>query len=53
MVKLKVAVKQLAHAINCFINTAETKLYTLLNRRYLVTIQVRGKLFNPLLAVML
>ena len=32
----KVAVKHFAHAINCFINTAETKLYIMLNCRYSV-----------------
>ena len=32
----KVAVKQFAHAINCFINTAETKPYIMLNHRYSV-----------------
>ena len=30
----KVAVKQFAHTINCFINTAETKPYIMLNHRY-------------------
>ena len=34
--EIKVAVKWLAHAINCFINTSETKPFTLLNHRYSV-----------------
>ena len=34
---IKVAVKLCAHAINCFINIAEIKLFTLLNSRYLLT----------------
>ena len=33
---VKVAVKQFAHAINCFINTAETKPYIMLKNRYSV-----------------
>ena len=36
MVSIKVAVKQFAHAINCFINTADTKPYITLNHRYSV-----------------
>ena len=36
IVIIKVAVKQFAHAINCFINTAETKPYIMLNHRYSV-----------------
>ena len=36
MVFLKVAVKWLAHAINCFINIAEAKPFTILKSRYLL-----------------
>ena len=35
--RIKVAVKWFDYAINYFINTAETKPYILLNRRYLLT----------------
>ena len=34
--RIKVVVKRFTHAINCFINTAETKPYILLNCRYSV-----------------
>ena len=36
-----------------FINIAETKPFTILNSRYLLTIQVAGRLFNPFVTVSL
>ena len=37
LLTVKVVVKRLAHAINCFINIAETKPFIILNSRYLLT----------------